>query len=229
MKQVVCVLTVGFFTAPPVVTAAAPPELEWQRTFASSLHDEGYDVVQTADGGFFVVGSTEGATLLLLKTDAAGNDVWSATMNEHHADVSRAIHVTPEGDYLIAGHATHWPGSDNNDDVLLMKVSASGGMSPHGTYGGVHLDYGRSVAAAPDGGYAVAGYTWQAREGDDFFADVLLLKTDRDGTELWQRQYDEGAFEYGEALLTTAASLSPAWRTCPWRTRGRSAVSVPAI
>ena len=54
------------------------------------------------------------------------------------------------------------------------------------TFGGIHDDYGYSVAQTFDGGYIVAGQTqsFGARS-----SDVWLIKTDAKGDSLWAKTY----------------------------------------
>ena len=56
----------------------------WSKAFGGSghqNHEEGYSVQQTADGGYIIAGDANLTTghhaLLLVKTDALGNQIWS--------------------------------------------------------------------------------------------------------------------------------------------------------
>jgi hypothetical protein len=61
--------------------------------------------------------------------------------------------------------------------------------------GGCHL---------PDGGYALVGETAVVNSSSRDYVDVLLLRTDSLGHELWRRSYHQGYFDTGKFLLPTS-------------------------
>ena len=54
------------------------------------------------------------------------------------------------------------------------------------TYGGIASDVPEAIAVLPDGGFALAGSTQSKGAG---FRDFWLVRTDSDGTLLWDRTY----------------------------------------
>ena len=71
------------------------------------------------------------------------------------------------------------------------------------TYGGMGDDSGHSVCQTSDGGYVIAGYTESFGAGN---ADVYLLKTDAEGTQLWYRTFGGVDDDYGESIQQTSDS-----------------------
>jgi uncharacterized delta-60 repeat protein len=69
------------------------------------------------------------------------------------------------------------------------------------TFGGENEDVGYSVQQTSDGGYIVAGYTNSYGSGS---YDVLLLKTDSDGNELWMQTFGEGYDDRGYSIQQTS-------------------------
>ncbi len=69
------------------------------------------------------------------------------------------------------------------------------------TFGGEDEDVGYSVQQTSDGGYIVAGYTNSYGSGS---YDVLLLKTDSDGNELWKQTFGEGYDDRGYSIQQTS-------------------------
>ncbi len=82
--------------------------------------------------------------------------------------------------------------------VLLSVAGRAQGWEV--TFGGNRYDEGTAVAEAIDGGYIMVGYSESF--GEDRDLDVLVVRTDIDGTILWQRVYDEGFMEHAWAVLT---------------------------
>ncbi len=75
------------------------------------------------------------------------------------------------------------PASLRADDVIWAK-----------TYGGSGADGARAVCLCPDGGFLIIGYTFSHGTGD---ADVLVVKTDNDGNNIWSRTFGGAGTEYG--------------------------------
>jgi len=83
--------------------------IEWSRTYGGIDDDSASAVVQTSDGGYALAGSTRSfgagnGDFWLVKTDSAGNMMWSQTYGG--ASMDRAFHIveTTDGGYALAGH-----------------------------------------------------------------------------------------------------------------------------
>lgn len=130
--------TGGYFVASPVVnpithvTSAVllatdalgnfewmsePPELDGDIVLS--------DGVQAADGGFVAVGARfDVSRCLLLKTDSAGQSVWSREFgDESWAQWCTSVRATPDGGFVFTGQ--HAPGG-----LYLVKTDASGDAGP---------------------------------------------------------------------------------------------------
>lgn len=89
---------------------------------------------QTDDGGFIVVGTSseeenpeeaaKGAEIILIKTDAEGNEEWTFTFGREYDDEGTAVEVLADGTgYYVAGNSIN---STGFKDVLVLKVSNQG-------------------------------------------------------------------------------------------------------
>ncbi len=151
--------------------------LEWSRTYGGTA---GYSIQQTSDGGYVIAGSTPPSgggmfsDIYLIKTDAEGETLWTRTYGGTHLeDEGYSVQQTSDGGYIIAG-CTGDPYM-GNDDVYLIRTSASGDTLWTKTYGGTSGDIGNSVRQTSDGGYVIAGRAWSFGAGE---SDVYLIKTD---------------------------------------------------
>lgn len=71
-------------------------------------------------------------------------------------------------------------------------------------FGGNKEDYGHAIVQTSDRGYLLVGYSESFANGSDQDFDVYVIKTDVDGTPVWERTYDPGLVEFGRSLQETA-------------------------
>lgn len=177
---------------------------EWIRTFGGTLDGEGYSVLQTADGGYVVAGVTTsfavgGRDMWLIKTDPVGNIVWSETYGGLSSDGAWSVVQTTDGGFALAGWTfTHGPGPLGN--AWLVKTDATGNQLWHRAFGGSSVDRAHDLKQLHDGGYVITGYTASSGAGLD---DMLLIRTDASGNEIWNRTYGGSGRDYGQSVIQT--------------------------
>ncbi|MFQ5335468.1 MAG: T9SS type A sorting domain-containing protein, partial [Flavobacteriales bacterium] len=101
----------------------------WAKAYGSSGMEEVRDVIQTSDGGYALVGVTDyfGAgsdDLLLIKTDANGDTLWTRTYGGSNYDFGYSIQQTSGGQYVIGAYTSSF-GAGSYDNYLI-KVDANG-------------------------------------------------------------------------------------------------------
>jgi hypothetical protein len=153
------------------ILLAQAPDTLWTKTFGEGV---GNSVQQTTDGGYIVAGEKDW-DVLLIKTDALGDTLWTKTIEGRRYDRANSIQQTVDGGYIVVGTTRPFAG---NDDVWLIKTNALGDTLWTKTFGG---GGGNSVQQTADGGYIVAG-------GSDHW----LIKTDVSGDTLWTKTFGEG-------------------------------------
>lgn len=163
---------------------------EWSKIyggFGAENDDLGWEVQQTADGGYIVVGTTRSfgpgsQDIWLLKTDSNGDTTWTKTFGGLSNDVGLSVHQTLDEGYIVAGHTQSFGAGSR--DFYLIRTQPNGDSLWTRAYGGTSEDIGYSVRQTPDGGYAFAGYTRSFGAGG---SDVWLLKIAANGDTLWTR------------------------------------------
>ncbi|MBW8049105.1 MAG: hypothetical protein FVQ77_01945 [Cytophagales bacterium] len=164
-------------------------DLLWSKTYGGIHNDYAYDILETKDRGFLILGETKsfGAgsfDVFLIKIDTRGNLQWSKTYGGRSTDVGRSIIPTKEGGYIIVGESKSFGAGDF--DFYLIKIDKYGKLKWTKTYGGTGKDYGRSIQQTITGGYIISGSSFSFGHGGKE-EDAYLIKTDAYGKVSWSK------------------------------------------
>jgi hypothetical protein len=162
-------------------------ELQWSRTYGGTTDDRCWGLLQTADEGYVLVGETvdaesEAEDGLLIKTDAAGKEVWSRTYGGDAGDRLFGIAGADDGGFLLVGQ-TYSEGAGERD-AYVIKTNARGEAGWSRTFGGANRDVGHGVDRTADGNFLITGYTRSFGAGME---DPYLIKINAEGDTLWTR------------------------------------------
>ena len=159
---------------------------EWQRTYGGCVC---YEVQQTSDGGYIMAGYTYTTDVYVVKTDASGNLLWRRTYGWGGTlDLGYSVQQTNDGGYIIGG--TTYFGGVGSQDFWLIKINADGDTIWTRTFGGQGIDCGLCARQTNDGGYIFIGDNTSYGAGG---IDILLVKTDSLGNQIWQHTYGGGS------------------------------------
>ncbi|MFZ0390267.1 MAG: T9SS type A sorting domain-containing protein [Calditrichia bacterium] len=178
---------------------------EWSNTFGGGEDEEGYSVLQSADGGYVFAGYTKSFGLglndvLLIKTDSSGNSQWIRTFGGAQDDEGYSLQKTVDGGYVIGG-VTSSSGAGSRD-MWLIKTDDTGVEEWNRTFGGFSSDGAWSVGRTSDGGYILTG--WSLSNGPGFLGNAWLVKADSNGTEEWNRPFGGDDVDRGYSTMQTA-------------------------
>jgi PKD repeat protein len=193
-----------------VVKLDASGRIVWEKTLGGSEEDNAYDVIQTADGGYLVVGYTASddfqvsgkiagagnSDFWVVRLDASGTILWNKCYGGSDSDVARHVLETTDGGYIIAGYTY----SDDHDvtgkingwmnaDYWIIRIDATGTLVWQKIFGGTGDDYAEAVSLLDDG-YLVTGHTTSNDtmvSGNHGNNDFWILKIDTSGTMVWQK------------------------------------------
>ena len=185
----------------PVWKFGPDGDLEWEKVFGNPLQECGYVGQQTTDGGYMIMGvstTIQPWQAYLIKTDSLGDTLWSSMLGFPYSTAGRSGEQTEDGGYIVTGDAF----LDPVYGMLLMKASSTGWPEWQKYYDLTPMrDSPRSVGQTTDGGYIVAGYSWDWHLEN---SQIYLLKTDEWGEEVWMRTYERGMFaDEGHSVCQT--------------------------
>jgi hypothetical protein len=150
----------------------------------------GQYVEQTSDGGYIITGNvhfySSSTDLWLVKTDSAGDTVWTRTYGADGEDCGHCVRQTSDTGYIVCGYSTH----EMVKYMWLLKTDSQGDtvwttnlpwMEAMGSPGELY-----SVQETSDSGYVMTGYIAVTLDGK---THLCVYKTDSAGDSLWYR-YD---------------------------------------
>ena len=121
--------------------------INWQKAIGGERNEIAYASVETTDGGFMVVGSTNsknsfdvkdskgfegagGIDFWIVKTNTNGNIEWSKTFGGTKDDIATSIVKTTNNEYLIVGTTQSTDGDANpsgvNGGLILIRLKLNG-------------------------------------------------------------------------------------------------------
>jgi len=176
----------------------------WTKTFGGAGFDfGGFDVRQTSDGGYILVGVTwssgsGGSDVYLVRTDCNGDTIWTKTFGGIENEIGHSVQQTSNGGYILVG--VTWSSGSGGSDVYLVRTDCNGDTIWTKTFGGGQGDFGTSVYQTVNGGYIIVGSTESFGAGN---WDVWLIRTNVDGDTLWTRTYGGSQRDVGTSVQQT--------------------------
>jgi hypothetical protein len=161
---------------------------EWTASYGTPEKEWAHSVEQTSDGGFIVFGNrniwhpssdTYDAYAYLVKTDSEGNLEWDMLFDGVFENEGESVSETSDLCYILTGNAVQ---ADSDLDLWLVKLDSSGNLMWEKIFQDPYtIQSGECVIQTSDGGYVITGSA--------SYSEILVLKTDSLGNELWSREY----------------------------------------
>src|SRR5690606_6923074 len=188
-----------------IVKLSPAGALQWQKSLGGSESDTAYDISQTDDGGYLVLGTSSSidgdvtgnhgfADYWLVKLNANGNMEYQNSYGGSGFDIALKIEATTDGGHILVGNSSSNDGDvtghQGNGDYWIVKITQTGSLQWQKTLGGSEGDYGNSIRQAPEDGYIVAGSSY-SNDGDvtgnHGSGDYWIVKLSQTGNLEWQK------------------------------------------
>jgi len=186
-----------------------PPHIRWQASFGSGGFDDGIRIVQLADGGF-VVGGTSSESwngnqgnktapsyglydFYIVRLDPQGQKLWDRSYGTSQSENLAALQQTADGGFMLAGTA-------NNDYWIVRTDSAGNKLWDRYFNRGVQDDL-RAAKQTSDGGFILAGSSQP-----DYFVrmDYWIVRLDANGNKLWDATFGGNESDFLTAVAQTS-------------------------
>lgn len=199
--------------------------LTWQKSYGYSGSDVGNTILQSNDGGYLITGVLDvtasggagntrqsnfrhaGGDYWAIKLDASGNREWSKYYGGSFTDAPFDAIQTADNGYILVGSSD----SDDVDiqnnigayDFWVIKISSTGTLIWEKSFGGTEVDEARSIVAAGDGNFLIAGDTRSSDvqvSSNNGAADLWLIKITPAGDLIWEKTYGGSSFDVARSI-----------------------------
>ena len=189
-----------------VVKLSNTGNMLWEKTYGGSSTDQAKSIVQTADGGYIVAGSSQsndgqvtgnhgGTDYWVVKIDDTGALQWQKSLGGSGEDIGYAVQQTFDGGYIVTGNSNSTDaqvtGNHGGADYWVVKLDDTGAIVWENSYGGSNDDLANSIQQTIDTGYIVSGSASSPVSGNvtQSFGndDYWVVKISRNGTLQWQK------------------------------------------
>ena len=175
----------------------------WTKTYGGSMDDQAYDVIQTSDGGYLVIGSTTSFTsgfssVYAIRTDSNGDTLWTKSYEEKYSNVGCSVVQLSDGGFFFCGLTQEYA-SSGTADCYFIRTNSQGDTLWTKTYGGNNYD-GAFYAYDAGNGIIISGTTKSFGAGGN---DIFLGLFNYNGDNLWIKTYGGMNSDYGGAFART--------------------------
>ena len=204
-----------------IVKLDAMGSISWEKSIGGTSADLEPCVLQTADGGYVVAGSSlssDGDVLgnhgfidyLIIRLDLVGNIVWQKCLGGSALEQAYSIAQTADGGYVVTGLSSQ-PNGDvsvwhGGMDYWIVKLDSLANIQWEKSLGGSGDDWGKSTQQTSDGGYIVIGYSNSSDgdlSGNHGNNDIWVVKLDSIGIIQWQNNFGGSDYEEAYSALQT--------------------------
>lgn len=180
-------------------------EKEWSKFFGGTFTDTPYDVIQTQDNGYLIVGSSDSDDVdikgnkgtydfWVVKISKSGNLLWEKSFGGSEIDEAWGVLASNDGNFIIVGdtRSNDKDVTNNNGaaDAFVIKITPNGDLIWKTLFGGTSFDTARSISKSNDGGFLISGSS-RSSDGDvlknNGQNDAWVFKISSNGDLEWQK------------------------------------------
>ena len=180
---------------------------EWGDTLWTRVYDrdgfgsQAQQLIQTADGGIAIAArlcTMSDCDIWLIRTDENGDTLWTELYGGIDTEFINSFEGTSDAGFIFTG-STYSFGAGSRD-VWVVKTDFFFEQEWMKTYGGVGRDSGYQIRETSDGGFVLIA----AMESEVNGLETWVIRIDKDGNDLWDRNYGELNAEWSGAVRQTA-------------------------
>ena len=185
--------------------------LIWQKSWGGNGSDTFSNLFQTYDGDFILYGLSNSTDIeglhnngeidaIVVKYDKNGNLVWQKNWGGNSSEVFRKIYQTENDEFIAFGISNSTDIDDLTNkgdyDLIVVKFDNEGNILSQNMFGGNKEDNFIDISKTFDDEFLAYGYSSStdieglSNKGE---SDAIIVKYDKDGNLLWQKNWGGNA------------------------------------
>ena len=166
------------------------PDQQWRR---GADGDRAQNMIVDPSGNIYLAGTTAAPhperfdgnpDMALVKYDSSGTQLWNRTWGGLWIEYGYGLTLDSSNNVYVSGSKQYV--RNGPTDIFLVKYDSLGNYQWHNTWGGIYSD-GSGMIITDSSGNIYAGGVTGIGSGN---IDLVLIKYDSSGTELWSRTWD---------------------------------------
>ncbi len=180
---------------------------EFVDSVGSNHYEEFEQCKETQDKGYILGGAIQSGShtdaLLIIKIDSSGNLVFKKTYSLIGIDYVRDLIETPDKGFLLGCYSWDYYNAAYSGDPWGMKLDSLGNYEWSKKFGGPNQDGAAHVAIDKDSNYIIAySYAYFTQPGNASYNKIEVVKIDKNGSVIWDKQYDTISAGYPNMVKT---------------------------
>ena len=173
---------------------------EWENVYGGPNLDRAYEIIETMNGNFVLVGFTNSPGISngnhdfwLQRIDNQGNTIWRKGIGALNHEMGYDVEELNDGSLLVVGSKDYY--EEAGKEIYLVKTDSLGNMIWEKTFGssGVYDEIAYSIHPAYPSGYLICAAT--NSRGNGWF-DPQVIKIDYEGNIQWSAIYNGSSYGY---------------------------------
>ncbi len=171
----------------------------WTASYPDQDQEVPFHLMETQNGEYLITGTNEDNSqyreLYLLKVSATGQQIWNKKIGPPTYKWGYSTIELTNGDLLTCGKHT----VSGYNQALLVKTDNTGNVIWGKEFGVNNLsEEGNSVKQNRDGSFTITGTCFDVSTGQ---TDIILLKVDQNGNQLWLKKFGSPSSDSGVNLI----------------------------
>ena len=177
---------------------------KWFQLIGGAHEERGSNLCLSAEGTAFISGAAYSDSLkrpnfLLCEVNSKGKLLSERSFEHELSGGANSVAMLTNTDIVLLGNLQN--DEDHSIDFGLLRINKDGEVIHQSRFGSIQSDEAKTVLAASDGGYLVAG-----TEFKDILnkSDVVVYKFDASDKLEWKSYYGGTALDGGENMIATS-------------------------
>ena len=164
-------------------------KMEWNRTYGGFNSEIGFDISQTKDNGFIILGNTFSkgngtSDIWLIKTDSNGFPIWNKILGENDWEVGHSVYQKSDSGFVITGYKQKVDKELKN--IFIVNIDKNGNKIWEKLLDENNNGIGYEIKETEDKGFVILGSTESVLP---LKTNVFFGKINSFGDLIWKRKF----------------------------------------